>query len=91
MRQERERAAQDEELNKRSRIRIAIEEAANRRQIREWVSLVGEDGLDAAVRQARKRLHPDVGGNNDDFVKLTLLSEWMKKEMKKGPLGFRIV
>jgi hypothetical protein len=91
MRQEREEAAKAEEGNKRSRIRIASEEAAIRRQIREWVFLVGEDGLDAALRQARKRHHPDAGGNHDDFIMLTELTEWMKKELKKGPLGFRML
>jgi hypothetical protein len=88
MKQERADRAKSEERDKRSRIRIATEQAAIRRQLCEWVSMVGEDGLDAAMRQARKRHHPDVGGNHDDFVTLTKRTEWMQKELRKGQFGF---
>jgi hypothetical protein len=59
MKQEREELAKAEERNRQCRIRVAGEEVTIRRQIRGWLSLVGEDGIDSAVRTARKRRHPD--------------------------------
>ena len=91
MKQEREEFAKAEERNKKGRVRVAGEETAIRRQIRDWLSLVGEDGIDAAVRTARKRHHPDAGENHNDFVTLTKLTDWMKTELKKKQLGFFVI
>jgi hypothetical protein len=68
--------------------RVAKERAAMRLQLREWIELVGEDGLEAAQREARKRHHPDAGGSTEDFVRLTELTEWLKKEASRKQLSF---
>jgi hypothetical protein len=70
--------------------RIAIKKAEIMNNLRQWLSLIGEDGIEAAQRMARKRLHPDVGGTEKDFVTLTELTEWVRKEAGKKRFGFRV-
>jgi hypothetical protein len=90
MRQERAEQAKAAKRDKERNQRIAIEKAEIMNNLREWLSLVGEDGIDAAQRTARKTLHPDVGGKHNDFVPLTALTEWVKKEVGKKQFGFRV-
>lgn len=78
------------ELNQKAQARIAIERAGLMNNLRTWLRLVDESGLDAAWRQASKTLHPDVGGGCEDFVMLTELTEFMKIELRKKQKGFRV-
>lgn len=80
--------AEQADYDRGQRQRDSIAEATIRDNIRAWVALVGEDGLDAALRQARKRHHPDAGGIHEDFVRLSELTAWIRRELTKGGWGF---
>lgn len=91
MRQERVEQAKATKRDTEHNHRIATQKAEIMNNLRQWLSLVGEDGIEAAQRWARKRLHPDVGGREIDFVTLTELTEWVKKEAGKKQFGFRVL
>lgn len=90
MRQERAEQAKAAKRDGEHNQRIAIKKVEIMNNLRQWLSLLGEDGIEAAQRMARKRLHPDVGGSEEDFVTLTELTEWVKKEVGRKQFGFRV-
>jgi len=77
-------------VSKRFEQERAHKRATLRNQLMAWLTLVGDDGINAAMKKAATRLHPDVAtGDHDNFVMLTKLTEWMKQELRKKQLGFR--
>ena len=68
-------AKRGKERNKRN----AIKKTDVMNNLRHWLAFVGEDGIEAAQRTARKTLHPDAGGADEVIGGELHIADWQRK------------
>ena len=55
------------------------------KHLTDFLKLLGEEAINKAFRAASLRLHPDKGGNEEEFKELSRLHDWIVEELRKAP------